>query len=106
LDPTKNDLRRCAKEAILRPSEFLVDNTLYGHNLERRRDGQIGGVNNMIISSRMYSKQKKKEKDREENMENLVSDFSRFRKKMIDDTVQHDEQDEQRIYMDGPSLSK
>ncbi|CAG8563514.1 4005_t:CDS:10 [Ambispora gerdemannii] len=86
-DPTKNVLRRNAMEAIFRPFESLVDNTLYGRNLQKKRDGQVGGVKNIIVSVPKYAQQRAEEAQRINSMADMISNFFDFKNKMINGSI-------------------
>ncbi|RGB38138.1 hypothetical protein C1646_15742 [Rhizophagus diaphanus] len=86
-DPSRKDLRRNAMEAIFGPFESLVDNTLYGRNFEKKRDGQVGGVKNIVVTDTDYSQQRAKETNRNRNMELMISKFLDFQNRMIKDTI-------------------
>ncbi|CAG8761790.1 2586_t:CDS:2 [Dentiscutata erythropus] len=86
-DLSRKDLRRKAMESIFEPFELLVDNTLYGRNFQKKNDGLIGGVKNIIISYTKYNEQKEAEKQRISNMEDMIEKFLIFHDQMIIDTV-------------------
>ncbi|CAB4376229.1 unnamed protein product [Rhizophagus irregularis] len=86
-DPSRKDLRRNAMETIFGPFESLVDNTLYGRNFEKKRDGQVGGVKNIVVTDSDYSQQRAKETNRNRNMEQMISKFLDFQNRMIKDTI-------------------
>lgn len=86
-DPSRKDLRRNAMETIFGPFESLVDNTLYGRNFEKKRDGQVGGVKNIVVTDSVYSQQRAKETNRNRNMEIMISKFLDFQNRMIKDTI-------------------
>ncbi|CAI2181200.1 9451_t:CDS:10 [Funneliformis geosporum] len=86
-DPSRKDLRRNAMETIFGPFESLVDNTLYGRNFEKKRDGQVGGVKNIVVTDSIYSQQRANETIRNRNMENMISKFLDFQNRMIKDTI-------------------
>ncbi|CAG8626772.1 6848_t:CDS:10, partial [Paraglomus brasilianum] len=87
LDPLKRDLRRCAREAIFAHFASLVDNTIYGGNPKKIKDGHISGVKNTIISRSEFAKQRNLEIDRVNNMENVISTFFAFRNMMMEEPV-------------------
>ncbi|CAG8560064.1 29581_t:CDS:10 [Gigaspora margarita] len=87
LDLSRKDLRRKAMETIFEPFEQLVDNTLYGRNFQKKGDGLVGGVKNIIISYSKYNKLKEAEMQRIDNMEDIIVKFRIFQKKMILDTI-------------------
>jgi len=70
-------------EAIFGSFEFLVDNTLYGRNFQKKSDGQVGGVKNIIVTDLVYSQQRARETNRNRNMENMISKFLDFQSNMI-----------------------
>ncbi|KAF0497155.1 hypothetical protein F8M41_020779 [Gigaspora margarita] len=87
LDLSRKDLRRKAMETIFKPFELLVDNTLYGRNLQKKGDGLVGGVKNIIISHPIYIKQKEAEIKRIVDMEDMIQRFLIFQEEMILDIL-------------------
>ncbi|CAG8676987.1 10945_t:CDS:2, partial [Paraglomus occultum] len=87
LDPSKKALRRSAKKAVFGPFEVLVDNTLYGRDLTKKSDGQIGGVQNIIISDPEYSDLRALETHKINDLEDMImiSKFFQFRGAMIEE---------------------
>ncbi|RHZ76590.1 hypothetical protein Glove_195g36 [Diversispora epigaea] len=83
-DPSKKALRRCAKEAVFGPFEVLVDNTLYGRDLTKKDDGQMGGVKNIIISDPEYEDMRTSETHKINDLEDMISKFFNFQSNMID----------------------
>ncbi|CAG8500812.1 17105_t:CDS:10 [Dentiscutata erythropus] len=86
-DLSRKDLRRKAMETIFEPFELLVDNTLYGRNIRKKGNGQVGGVKNIIISYPKYNQQKEVEKQRINNIKDMIEKFQIFHNQMILDTV-------------------
>jgi len=84
LDPSKKALRRSSKKAVFGPFEVLVDNTLYGRNLTKKSDGQMGGVKNIIFSDPEYSDLRALEARKINDLEDMISKFFQFRSAMIE----------------------
>ena len=84
LDPSKKALRRSAKKAVFGPFEVLVDNTLYGRDLTKKSDGQIGGVQNIVISDPEYSDLRALEAHKTNDLEDMITKFFQFRSAMVE----------------------
>ncbi|RHZ55702.1 hypothetical protein Glove_411g12 [Diversispora epigaea] len=87
LDPSKKALRRSAKEAVFGPFEVLVDNTLYGRDLTKKGDGQMGGVKNIIVSDPEYEDIRTSETHKINDLEDMISKFFNFRSNMIEEAI-------------------
>ncbi|CAG8596904.1 6522_t:CDS:10 [Cetraspora pellucida] len=82
-DPLRKVMRRNAMDVIFKPYESFADNTLYGRNFEKKRDGQVGGTRNIIIIDETYIEKSRKNKIETQKINNYTSKFLEFKSKMI-----------------------
>lgn len=81
-DPLKKIMRKNAMDVIFRPYESFADNTLYGRNFEKQRDGQVGGTRNIIILDQEYIQKSKKSEIETQKINLNTSKFLEFKSKM------------------------